>query len=583
MRTAIGILNSDEKRVVVTTLFLNLGGMFIELVLVGMMPLMVSILVDRSALSGVPLANQYSDYINSMSESSLLATMAIVLISLTLIKILYFYLTNKYFLIAVHKCRVRLATTMLTAAISAEWKFHLDTNSAEIQRNCDREVNEYLTGIVIPMQSVIMAFLMLTGVLFLIVTYLPLQALMAFLIIVVGVGLLFLLVRKRIERAGKVNQLERKNMIKFIQEAINNIVDAKLHGKERWFVSRYEESLERFSSTSTHVALINKTIPYVTELFSIIGLFAVIVLVAGTKDGVGNVLPEVALITIGVVRIRQAVGAIVASASRIQFSVPSISNISEYLFSLKSENLTSTTSAPSEDNCLRISDLNFAFDDQNDMVLKDLNIQIEYGSSVALVGETGCGKSTFLHVLTGLLDPTSGTVTDYGVNVHLNKKRWRNKIGFVSQSVNVLDTSIEKNIAIGETKIDSEKMATAIRIAQLEGFINSIPAGIQTIAGERGVKLSGGQRQRLGIARALYTEPEVLILDEATSALDQLTESRLTESLDSLPWKVTKIIVAHRLTTIEDCDVIIRLEKGAVVEVGDYASLFPKVLSSVRG
>jgi ABC-type multidrug transport system fused ATPase/permease subunit len=219
-----------------------------------------------------------------------------------------------------------------------------------------------------------------------------------------------------------------------------------------------------------------------------------------------------------------------------------------------------------------LKNISYRYSGTSEPALKDISFSIEKGQSIALIGKSGAGKTTLVDVILGLLEPDSGDITVDSVSIYDKLRSWQNLVGYIPQSISLLDESVERNIAFGvpDHLIDSDRLNKVIKAAQLEELIEQLPDGIKTSVGERGVRLSGGQRQRIGIARALYFEREILVLDEATSALDNETESLVTEAIRALSGTKTMIIIAHRLTTVEHCDRIYLLEKGRIVQSGSY-------------
>jgi ABC-type multidrug transport system fused ATPase/permease subunit len=224
---------------------------------------------------------------------------------------------------------------------------------------------------------------------------------------------------------------------------------------------------------------------------------------------------------------------------------------------------------------IRVEGVTFTHDGREDPAVKDVSFSVPAGSAVALVGASGAGKSTIVDIMLGLYSPSSGRVTANGTDIRTILPEWQQSLGLVPQEVYLLDDDLRANIAFGEPddQIDETRLAQAIAGAQLEELVASLPEGLETFVGERGVRLSGGQRQRIGIARALYTRPRLLILDEATSALDNETERRISETIHALHGSVTIIIVAHRLSTVRDCDQVVLLDGGEVAAVGGFEEL----------
>jgi ABC-type multidrug transport system fused ATPase/permease subunit len=219
---------------------------------------------------------------------------------------------------------------------------------------------------------------------------------------------------------------------------------------------------------------------------------------------------------------------------------------------------------------INIINLSFSYPTRKEFLLSKISLTIKKGDFVGVIGETGSGKSTLINLLTGLLKPTEGKVEVDELNINENLKGWHKKIGYVPQSVYLTDDTIRKNIAFGllEDNIDNNLVQQAVEKASLSQFLDSLPNGLETIVGEKGIRLSGGQQQRIGIARALYRDPEILILDEATSSLDQSTEKAIVESISFLKRKKTLIIITHRLSTVKNCDKIFCVDKGKIIKQG---------------
>jgi ABC-type multidrug transport system fused ATPase/permease subunit len=247
-------------------------------------------------------------------------------------------------------------------------------------------------------------------------------------------------------------------------------------------------------------------------------------------------------------------------------------NASSRISNSPSKNLKSISSSLFFNEKIEIKNVAYRYPGIQEPAINNLSIEIEKGSSIAFIGKSGAGKTTLVDVILGLLLPQKGDIRVDNQSIYKHLREWQNLIGYIPQSIFLLDDTIAKNIAFGvpEDKIDFEKMEQAIRASELSEFIHSLPEGIYTSVGERGVRLSGGQRQRIGIARALYREREILVLDEATSSLDNETEEKVSESIQTLFGKKTVIIIAHRLSTVEKCDKIYLLDKGEIVESGSF-------------
>ena len=223
-------------------------------------------------------------------------------------------------------------------------------------------------------------------------------------------------------------------------------------------------------------------------------------------------------------------------------------------------------------NQIELDHITYSYENSSQLAVENISLRIKKGQSIALIGKSGSGKTTLVDIILGLLDPKAGDILVDGKSIYNNLRSWQDMVGYIPQSIFLIDDTVERNIAFGvpDRLIDTERMYQAIKAAQLEELIAQLPEGIKTQVGERGVRLSGGQRQRIGIARALYHERKILVLDEATSALDNETERLVSDAIKSLAGTKTLIIIAHRLTTVEHCDRVYLLEKGRVVESGSY-------------
>lgn len=569
------LLHRREKLRCAAILGLTIVGAVLEIALVGSIPAAVAILGDRTRFAKIPLVGEFELSIRGMSDATLLFWIAVAVVSLALVKLVYFFFLNRFVLQTTYEIRVRLSKWIFESYLYAPWAFHLKHHSSELLRNSTTEIYEVVGGVIQPLLNVLFGLVMGAFVLTMIVTVLPIQAVLAFAMTVLSAGAILLALRKNLAAEGESAKLERKRLLNTVQEGLANLVDARLLGRENWFINRFVKSASRFSASQNKIFLVSKMLPYAVEFVSIAGLMLVVVLLARQAPTLESILPQITLIAVGLVRLRQAVSTVSSNVAKIQYSVPSLQNVYDHTAGLKHEleQQDGTSKRSKYEKAVALSDLSFAYPERDVRVLDGVSLSIEKGSSVAFVGETGCGKSTLLQVLLGLLTPSEGSITVDGVDIRSELRCWRNLIGYVPQQIHLLDATIEDNIVMGDGNVDQRRLEQAIRIAQLEDVLAGQPEGLQTIVGEDGTRLSGGQRQRIGLARALYREPELIVLDEATSALDYQTEAAITKALSEIPWVATKIIVAHRLSTVQDCDVIVMLDQGRIRDMGTFAEL----------
>jgi ABC-type multidrug transport system fused ATPase/permease subunit len=300
------------------------------------------------------------------------------------------------------------------------------------------------------------------------------------------------------------------------------------------------------------------------------GLAALVLTMLAQGRAMESVLPMLALFAAAAFRLMPSVNRILGAVQTLRFNQPVIDTLyTDLQLAIPAANANPIPATPFSE-MLQLRQVNYTYFGAPQPALNDLSLAIRRGESVGFIGASGAGKSTLVDIILGLLTPDSGELRMDGTDIHVHLRNWQNQIGYVPQSIFLTDDTLRRNVAFGlpNEQIDDAAVHDAIMAAQLEEFVASLPDGLETVVGERGVRLSGGQRQRIGIARALYHDPAVLVLDEATSALDAATERGVMQAVDALHGTKTIIIVAHRLSTVEHCDRLYRLEQGRVVEEG---------------
>ncbi len=572
IRCATSVLNQYEKRRCAVIVSLNLLGAVIEIALIGTIPFCVAVLADRSVLDRLPLVTPDISF-ESIPDATLLGWMTVTIVVLAACKLLFFFGVQIYIFRTVHRLRIRMSRNLFDAYLHAPWTFHLQNNSSELLRNCTSEISEYIHGVFLSGLSILHGVIMLAAVLVFIIATLPALAILALVVTLGSIALLMLWLRKRLDSAGRSSRLERKHMLAHVQEGLANLVHARLTSSEKWFLARYVQSATTFSLSQVKIALVSRVLPFTVEFVSVMGLMLVVTLLVKEMGSAAAAAPQIAIISVGLLRMRQATSNVASNASRFQFSLPTADSIREHTVEIAREPLSESDNPFQFNTQMQLEGINFSYEPIGEKVLSDVSVTVARGQSIAFIGETGCGKSTLLQVCLGLLKPQTGRLTVDGKNVFADLRGWQNMIGYVPQQVHLLDTSIIENIVLGDSNVDRARLDQAIRIAQLESVIASQPHGLETVVGENGTRLSGGQRQRIALARALYRQPEVIILDEATSALDHQTEAAITGALSNVPWTSTKIIVAHRLSTVQDCDLIVMLKDGRVLDQGAFDEL----------
>ncbi|MBT5708873.1 MAG: ABC transporter ATP-binding protein [Verrucomicrobia bacterium] len=538
------------------------------MLMVGLIPVTVAIVGDPSRLQRIPFMGSSPALSGDISELRLLLYATLLIFLIGCLKITYFFVSNCFIINSCRAIRVRLSTKLLESYMSAPWAFHVNASKPELLRNVASDTREIVIGVIQPLINASHGLIFSILILIAMTVALPYKVIVIFIMTAVAVVGALNILSGYLRGQGEKAKYQYKQVIRDIQEALGNFVEAQVYGRKGWFVERFSKRVFGFALAQDKMQLVSRMIPDVMELVSLMSVLTLIIILTRTTGDIVSVLPEITLIAVGAVRLRQATTLLTSAIAQIQFSSPSLDHIYDDFERLPSRSIKASPSMeriPFRES-IKISDVSFDYPESETPALRNVNLNIRKGQSIAFIGETGCGKSTLLRILLGLHLPTSGKVLVDGADIHENLQGWRANIGYVPQTVFLLDGSISDNIAFGiETEeIDLESLKRSIETANLSELIDSLPDGIDTKLGDNGSKLSGGQCQRIGIARAVYFKPDVLVLDEATSALDHHTELRVLSGLESLSWRPTIIFVTHRVKAVEAFDEVIEMQASNV-------------------
>ena len=499
-----------------------------------------------------------------------------------------------------------LSKTMYAVYLNHPYLFFLNRNTSELVQNTLYEIGRLVIGILIPSLTIISKLAVAFAILGLLLFVNPLIALLAGLILGGSYMGVFFLVRRTLAHSGQEISRVNSRRVQIAYETFSSIKDIKILGREKAFFELFSSPVDRYSVLQSRSQMISVLPRYAMETLAFGGIIALILVLLSMGGNLAKTLPLISLYALAGYRLMPTLQQIFANWSQIRFNLPAIDKVVADIETLPElrmgdgrdgrGSLQAPTVPVPEDNPLllkreiRFEEVSFSYPAREEAVLNRLSLSIPANASVGIVGSTGSGKTTTLDILLGLLEPTEGRLLVDGIPVtRENRRRWQANIGYVPQQIMLIDDTVKKNIAFGipEDRIDEAKVERAARLAHLHDFILAeLPQGYETGIGERGVRLSGGQRQRIGIARALYHDPAVLVLDEATSALDNLTETVIMEALATLSRQKTILMVAHRLTTVRDCDFIVVMERGKVSDIGSYDELLERSAlfsSMVRG
>ena len=459
------------------------------------------------------------------------------------------------------------------------YSYHLEHNSAELDRNIRFEIPG-MYGFIWSFITLI-SNILLTISIFSVLLIVSWKAVSFIGVIITFISIIFLRTTgKYSKKYGRQVQESQLHIGQAINEGLHAIIEAKLFRVESFFPNRYFKYMMDNARANWKQSTINVTPILFFEILTVVALASIIMFLSISQKDISSMLPIIGLFTIALIRIIPSTTSIISSLQQIRFAIPAVSVIYNDVFNLNNLLETNNNSENShiiipDFSNISIKDLSYRYKGSETYVLNDLSIEIPKGQSVGFTGPSGCGKTTFINLLLGNLEPTSGGIFVDGVSIFEDLSSWRYKIGYVPQNISLMDGSVKENIAFGleGDEINERKVWQALKEAHLDDFIKYIPGEINGVIGENGMKLSGGQKQRLGLARALYRDPSILIFDEATSSLDVKTERKITHEIEKLSGSRTLIVVTHRINTIKNCDINYYMKEGKIIYSGSFTQL----------
>jgi len=480
----------------------------------------------------------------------------------------------------VHLRLYSLSRRLLFRYLARSYTFFLNQNTSVLGKNILQEVSKFTHEVLRPCTQILTRIVSILFVLGLLIVVDPLLAMMIMSVLGGAYILLYCLVQKKLARLGKERFEANAMRFKSAGEAFGGVKELKVLKRQRYFFDQFSGYAYRIERNMAINGLVSNLPSYIMEVMAFGGILIIVLYFLAIRQGVGNTLPVISLYAFAGYRLLPALQGVFSAMSTLRFNVAildalhrDLAGMTDGAVSWRSEEVDALPFQRS----IAFSGVTFGYPGSGTPVVRDLNLTIMKNSSVGLVGATGAGKTTVVDLLLGLLVPDEGALLVDDTPLDEERlSRWQRMVGYVPQVIFLSDDSLMNNIAFGvpPEKIDREAVERAARIANIHQFVmESLPEGYETHVGEKGVRLSGGQRQRIGIARALYHDPAVLIMDEATSALDGITEEAIIQAIHDLAGKKTIVTIAHRLTTLRECDVIYVMEQGRVVEQGTYDQL----------
>lgn len=569
------IFNRKEKMQIVFLFLAAIAGSLLECLGVGVFMPFVNVLMDTGAIQKTWYLNFFYEKLNFQSAENFLTVLTIAIIAVFVIKNLYL-IAEKYAIYHFsYNTQMKISTRLLRAYMDEPYTFHLNKNISVLQRSMQEDSNLFASAVIHFMELIIEVTVCISlGISLFYISQ-------SMTVIVVGLLILcmgsFILISKKFAKGfGRDCQRYKAKIYQWMNQALGGIKEVKVLNREEYFVDSYQTYYKKYAKGLRISRLLGAVPKYIVEMVSMSGLLiAIIIKIKYGKTDIVTFIPQLSAFAVAAFRLMPSVGRINEHVTNILYAAPSIELVYHDLKDVEdseepkeertgqNQNAAKTADWRFEGE-LRIKNICYHYPNVEENVIDYADFSIQKGQTVALIGESGAGKTTMADIILGLLTPQYGKIKADGMDIFKNMDAWHRDIGYIPQTIYLSDDTIRNNVAFGvyEEKIDNEAVVEALKKAQLYEFVEGLSDGLETVVGDRGVRLSGGQRQRIGIARALYHNPEILVLDEATSALDNETEAAVMEAIDSLRGEKTMIIIAHRLTTIQNADVIYEITGG---------------------
>lgn len=569
------LLDRKQKAKMGGIIVLMFFGALLEACSIGLVIPLIETLLSPEKVTGEGYLGDLYRFLGMESTSQFTILMLLFIIAAFVLKNIFLYFQNVVQLRFVYTNQFATSRRMMINFMQRPYEYYLNADTSVIQRSITSDVNNMYGLILASLQLVseVIMFAILVGVL---MTQDPLMIITVAALLVLVLLLVKNVLKPIMKKAGEENQDYYSGLYKWIDQSVMGIKEIKIANRESYFINEYAKCGAGYVNAVQKYNIFNSTPRLLIETVCIAGLvlYLIFQIIAG-KD-MTQMITQIGVFAVAAMRLLPSANRINNHLTSISYFEPFFMGVSDnlqeeindesvnydaqaYLEKKRSEKL------PVREK-IELKDIVYKYPNTDVLIFDHAHMEIPVGASVGVVGTSGSGKTTIIDILLGLLRLQEGSILADGVEVRDHYEGWLRNIGYIPQSIFMIDASIRKNVAFGvpEDAIDDEKVWQALEEAQLDGFVRGLPEGLDTSIGERGIRISGGQRQRIGIARALFEDPEVLVLDEATSALDNETEAAIMDSINRLHGRKTLIIIAHRLQTIEKCDMVYRVENGKV-------------------
>ena len=559
---------NKKKELVFLILFLFVG-IIVEMVGIGVIIPGLSMILNPGISKSYPIIQTGLKFIGNPSQSILINLVLTFFIIIYFIKFIFFiFLTWKQNNFS-NAINLSISQELFKGYLASPYSFHLNRNSSQLLRIIQNDVGAFfgmIQGIII----IAIELTMLIGISLVLLISEPFGTLLIVSFFLIFGTIFQRLIKGKLLKYGKNKQYYGGLIYQSLLQGFGAVKDVKLLGREEFFENEFKNNNIIFTKNNIKINILNVLPRPYLEFISVVGLSIMIFTLTKKGENLTTLVPILGVFLAASFRMIPSINRIMSSMQVIRVSKISVDTLYKEIVQIRLTN----NSLPVKvfinggfKNKISIIDVSYKYPNTDKYILSNINLEIEFGKSIGIVGPSGSGKSTLVDLILGLLTPTNGLVLVDDQDIQNNLRSWQKNIGYVPQNIFLTDDSIKKNVAFGipENEIDNNALWSALKSSQLNDYVLSLPDGVNTFVGERGVRLSGGQRQRIGIARALYHNPNVLVFDEATSALDSKTELDFMQAVNQLKGIKTLIIIAHRISTLKNCDKIITIKEESVI------------------
>ncbi|MCR5495087.1 MAG: ABC transporter ATP-binding protein/permease [Treponema sp.] len=574
------ILTPKQMRFAALLIVLMVFCAAMEAIGIGVLYPLIAIINNENILEQYPKAKPIVDFLGITSHKQLILDFSL--------GIVIFYIIKNALVLFQNKIQIKFSTNnqkdyckrLYTYYMNKPYLFHVNTNISIISRNVSSGASFVFSDILINTLGIITECITI----FVIWSFIVIMDWLLAVVIAFILGpIIFLILnyfRRIVVKEGAIQNKYSAEYGKWLNQGFFSIKETKVMQREAYFMQQFSKSYDKFADSTAKFLFANKIPKTIIEMLCIGGIIVLVAVKILMNVDPKSMIPTLGVLALAAVRLMPSINKIVGLYNTNKFKMPLFNEIFDDLLSVKENKdkeerkifQKSSQILPFEKN-IEVKNLSFTYPEKNNLVLDNVSFKIPKGGFVGIVGPSGAGKTTFVDILLGLLNPKTGSIYVDDADIFSNLSGWLLNVAYVPQSIYLIDGTISENVAFGipEAEVDKERVKKVIEMAELKDFVDALPEKENTSVGDRGARLSGGQRQRIGIARALYHDPSVLVLDEATSALDNETEKSITETIIKLKGSITIIAIAHRLTTLENCDFKIKFDNGkaSLIERGE--------------